>query len=192
MPRSIDVILRGDIVDHAKPGDKSIFTGTLVVVPDIVQLMKPGERNVSSKMDFSKMARSEAKPMDGIGGLKETGIRDLSYKLVFIASAVHTADSRFGFQSAKQEQGEEEDLPELKINDLSQADKQLVLHIHNQTDIYSRMAESLAPNVHGHVDVKKGLLLQLFGGIGKRTEDGIKLRGDINICIVGDPATAKS
>jgi DNA replication licensing factor MCM6 len=36
MPRSIDVILRGDIVDHAKPGDKAIFTGKLVVVPDIV------------------------------------------------------------------------------------------------------------------------------------------------------------
>jgi DNA replication licensing factor MCM6 len=44
MPRSIDVILRGDIVDNAKPGDRSIFTGTLVVVPDIVQLMKPGEK----------------------------------------------------------------------------------------------------------------------------------------------------
>lgn len=36
MPRSIDVILRGDIVDNAKPGDKAIFTGKLVVVPDIV------------------------------------------------------------------------------------------------------------------------------------------------------------
>jgi DNA replication licensing factor MCM6 len=36
MPRSIDIIMRGDIVDMAKPGDKSIFTGTLVVVPDIV------------------------------------------------------------------------------------------------------------------------------------------------------------
>jgi len=48
-------------------------------------------------MDMSKMARSEMKPMDGIGGLKETGIRDLSYKMVFIASYVSTADSRFGF-----------------------------------------------------------------------------------------------
>ena len=44
MPRSIDIIMRGDIVDNAKPGDKSIFSGTLVVVPDIVQLMKPGEK----------------------------------------------------------------------------------------------------------------------------------------------------
>lgn len=32
----------------------------------------------------------------------------------------------------------------------------------------------------------------MFGGIQKKTKDGIKLRGDINICIVGDPATAKS
>lgn len=36
MPRSIDVILRGDTVDMAKPGDRTVFTGTLIVVPDIV------------------------------------------------------------------------------------------------------------------------------------------------------------
>jgi DNA replication licensing factor MCM6 len=50
----------------------------------------------------------------------------------------------------------------------------------------------VAPTVYGHLDVKKGLLLQLFGGIPKKTSDDLKLRGDINICIVGDPATAKS
>jgi DNA replicative helicase MCM subunit Mcm2 (Cdc46/Mcm family) len=33
---------------------------------------------------------------------------------------------------------------------------------------------------------------QMLGGVGKMTKDGIKLRGDINICIVGDPSTAKS
>jgi DNA replication licensing factor MCM6 len=40
--------------------------------------------------------------------------------------------------------------------------------------------------------VKKGILLMLFGGINKTTSEGLKLRGDINICIVGDPSTAKS
>jgi DNA replication licensing factor MCM6 len=124
MPRSIDIIMRGDIVDMAKPGDRSIFTGTLVVVPDIVQLMKPGEKHQTSKMDMSKMARSEMKPMDGVGGLKETGIRDLSYKMVFIASYVATADSRFGFNlQGNQNQGEEEDLPELQLDQLSMAEK---------------------------------------------------------------------
>lgn len=141
---------------------------------------------------MSKMARSEQKPMDGVGGLKETGIRDLSYKMVFIASNVSTADSRFGFSNQSAQQGEEEDLPELKLSELTQAEKNLVMTIKDQPDLYTNMANSLAPNVHGHLDVKKGLLLQLFGGIGKRTADGIKLRGDINVCIVGDPATAKS
>jgi len=59
MPRSIDIIMRGDIVDTAKPGDRSIFTGTLVVVPDIIQLLKPGQKTEASKMDMAKMARSE-------------------------------------------------------------------------------------------------------------------------------------
>lgn len=61
-----------------------------------------------------------------------------------------------------------------------------------EDDLYSKLARSIAPGVYGHNDVKKGVLLQLFGGIQKKTKEGIKLRGDINICIVGDPATAKS
>jgi len=67
-----------------------------------------------------------------------------------------------------------------------------VINMKSEDDLYTKLARSIAPSVYGHMDVKKGLLLQLFGGIQKRTNEGIKLRGDINICIVGDPATAKS
>jgi hypothetical protein len=35
--------------------------------------------------------------MDGVTGLKRLGVKDLSYKLVFIANSVHAADTRFGF-----------------------------------------------------------------------------------------------
>ncbi len=59
MPRSIDVILRGDTVDMAKPGDRTVFSGTLIVVPDIVQLMKPGEKQYSTNIDSSRMLRSD-------------------------------------------------------------------------------------------------------------------------------------
>ena len=97
MPRSIDVILRGEIVDMAKPGDRSIFTGNLVVVPDIVQLLKPGEKPQASSINTAKMKRNDAKTMDGVTGLRKLGVKDLSYKLVFIANSVHSADSRFGF-----------------------------------------------------------------------------------------------
>ena len=58
--------------------------------------------------------------------------------------------------------------------------------------IYSRLVESIAPTVYGHDIVKKGLLLQLMGGVHKQTSEGMHLRGDINICIVGDPSTSKS
>ena len=38
----------------------------------------------------------------------------------------------------------------------------------------------------------QGILLMLFGGVPKTTTEGTTLRGDINVCIVGDPSTAKS
>lgn len=94
MPRSMDVILRGDTVDKAKPGDRAIFTGSLVVVPDIVQLMKPGERQQSSSIDNNRMQRNDqnGKTMDGFSGLGRTGVKDLSFKMVFIANSVFSQD----------------------------------------------------------------------------------------------------
>jgi DNA replication licensing factor MCM6 len=62
----------------------------------------------------------------------------------------------------------------------------------NMPQIYARLVNSIAPTVYGHEIVKKGLLLQLMGGVHKQTSEGINLRGDINICIVGDPSTSKS
>ena len=58
--------------------------------------------------------------------------------------------------------------------------------------LYTRMVQSLAPSVHGHEEIKRGLLLMLLGGVHKQTADGAQLRGDINVCIVGDPSTSKS
>ena len=50
----------------------------------------------------------------------------------------------------------------------------------------------MCPETFGHREIKKGILLLLLGGVHKTTADGIKLRGDINVIIVGDPSTAKS
>lgn len=61
----------------------------------------------------------------------------------------------------------------------------------SQDDFYDRLATSLAPEIYGHMDVKKALLLLLVGGVDKRP-DGMKIRGNINICLMGDPGVAKS
>lgn len=57
---------------------------------------------------------------------------------------------------------------------------------------YSRLANSIAPEIFGMTDVKKALLLQMIGGVTKTMEDGMKIRGDINVCLMGDPGVAKS
>ncbi|KAJ3515084.1 hypothetical protein NLJ89_g1981 [Agrocybe chaxingu] len=58
--------------------------------------------------------------------------------------------------------------------------------------LYEKLAQSIAPEIYGHDDVKKALLLLLVGGVTKVTGDGMKIRGDINICLMGDPGVAKS
>ncbi|PFH58259.1 hypothetical protein XA68_13976 [Ophiocordyceps unilateralis] len=58
--------------------------------------------------------------------------------------------------------------------------------------VYELLAKSIAPEIYGHLDVKKALLLLLIGGVSKEMGDGMKIRGDINVCLMGDPGVAKS
>ncbi|KAK3939680.1 DNA replication licensing factor mcm7 [Diplogelasinospora grovesii] len=57
---------------------------------------------------------------------------------------------------------------------------------------YEYLAKSIAPEIYGHLDVKKALLLLLVGGVTKVVGDGMRIRGDINVCLMGDPGVAKS
>ncbi|KAI9924999.1 hypothetical protein ASPWEDRAFT_118579 [Aspergillus wentii DTO 134E9] len=59
-------------------------------------------------------------------------------------------------------------------------------------NMYEYLSRSIAPEIYGHLDVKKALLLLLIGGVSKEMGDGMHIRGDINICLMGDPGVAKS
>jgi DNA replication licensing factor MCM5 len=61
-------------------------------------------------------------------------------------------------------------------------------------DIYNKIVRSIAPQISGDytTDIKKALACLLFGGSRKILPDGVKLRGDINVLLMGDPSTAKS
>ncbi|KAM0939110.1 putative DNA helicase [Dioscorea sansibarensis] len=59
-------------------------------------------------------------------------------------------------------------------------------------DAYAKLCSLIAPSIYGHADVKKALACLLFGGSKKRLPDGVRLRGDIHVLLLGDPSTAKS
>ncbi|KAI8160231.1 DNA replication licensing factor mcm6 [Colletotrichum sp. SAR 10_70] len=202
MPRTMDVILRGEIVDRAKAGEKCIFTGALIVVPDVSQLGLPGLKPTAIRDD---------KPADvggsGVTGLKALGVRDLSYRMAFLACMVVPDTSSAGQSASGQVQDVISSLTSEKSAETAEsveAAQAAVLASMNESEInelrtmvhsdhiYSRLVQSMAPTVYGHEVVKKGLLLQLMSGVHKTTAEGMELRGDINICIVGDPSTSKS
>ncbi|XP_026445454.1 DNA replication licensing factor MCM5-like isoform X1 [Papaver somniferum] len=62
----------------------------------------------------------------------------------------------------------------------------------SEADCYKNICSKVAPSIYGHEDVKKSVACLLFGGSRKELPDGAKLRGDINILLLGDPSTAKS
>lgn len=67
-----------------------------------------------------------------------------------------------------------------------------IAELKNDPALYAKLAASIAPEIFGHVDVKKALLLLLVGGVTKSMGDGMRIRGDLNVCLMGDPGVAKS
>eukprot|EP00956_Cyclotella_meneghiniana_P005384 scaffold6788_cov71-Cyclotella_meneghiniana.AAC.6 len=59
-------------------------------------------------------------------------------------------------------------------------------------DPVGTLSAAIAPEIFGHEDIKRALLLQLVGGCTRKLPDGMRIRGDINICLMGDPGVAKS
>ena len=117
-------------------------------------------------------------------GLRALGVRELNYHLAFLACSVQMAD-REGFSSR-------DDGDENTLEDVDKETHDLCQQMSNTPNLYSRLVSSICPTVFGHDEVKKGVLLMLLGGVHKTTRTKTNLRGDINVCIVGDPSTAKS
>ena len=61
-------------------------------------------------------------------------------------------------------------------------------------NVYDILSRGMAPSISGSytVDIKRALICMLMGGSRKRLPDGVNLRGDINVLLLGDPSTAKS
>lgn len=61
-----------------------------------------------------------------------------------------------------------------------------------EDELFKKMASSIAPEIYGMDTVKKALLLLMVGGVTQVTHDNLRIRGEINIALIGDPGIAKS
>ncbi|KAG0087348.1 MCM DNA helicase complex subunit mcm6 [Podila epicladia] len=191
MPRTMDVILRGDVVEKAKAGDKARFTGMLIVVPDVSQLRGAGTSVQSERETQERSRGKDGFTNQGITGLKALGVSDLTYKLAFLGGMVQASNSKADIATDRNPENDDERqkfLDSLRQEEIDELRDMVSM----EGQIYNKLALSIAPAVFGHHTVKQGLLLQMMGGVHKQTPEGINLRGDINVCIVGDPSTSKS
>ncbi|KAF2871339.1 DNA replication licensing factor mcm5 [Massariosphaeria phaeospora] len=74
----------------------------------------------------------------------------------------------------------------------TEEEEQEFLEMSRRPDIYEVFASCIAPSIYGNKDIKKAIACLLMGGSKKILPDGMKLRGDINVLLLGDPGTAKS
>jgi DNA replication licensing factor MCM3 len=138
LPRSVEVVLEGDLVDKVKPGDRIQVNGIFKCI--------------------STMSTSSSG----------------NVKTVLIGTNVQVINN-----DIQQKEYTGEDLRKIK-------------ELAKKKDVFNILANSIAPGIYGHQDIKRALVLQLLGGNETNLEDGTHLRGDINILMIGDPSTAKS
>ncbi|KAI1792411.1 MCM-domain-containing protein [Ganoderma leucocontextum] len=184
-PHTVSLSVYDDLVDVSKPGDRLVVTGIFRSMPVRVN---PRQRTLKSlfrtfvdvvhvrlgtddRLGFDRSTRpAGGDRIPGVGG---------------VGGGVDMDDEEEHAVERQRRTTKREEL-EARLRELSQ-----------RPDVYDLLARSLAPSIYSMDDVKKGILLQLFGGTNKSVArggggGGPRYRGDINVLLVGDPGVAKS
>ncbi len=149
LPHYIDVTIRQDLVDNARPGDRIILTGIVRVEQESVSGVTRGHSGLYR-------LRIEGNNIEFLGGRGDKSSR------------------------------------KIEREEISPEDEKLIKALGQSPDVYQRLVDSFAPHIQGHSLIKEAILLLIVGSNQRQLGDGSKIRGDINVFLVGDPGTAKS
>ena len=149
LPHYLDITVKQDLVDDARPGDRVALTG-------IVRIEQEKMSGVSKSNSPLYRLRLDGNNVEFLGGK--------------------------GSKTSRRIQREE----------ISPEEEKTIKSLSKSPDIYDRIIDSYAPHITGHRIIKESILLLMAGSNQRELQDGSKIRGDINIFLVGDPGTAKS
>src|SRR3989344_2635314 len=76
--------------------------------------------------------------------------------------------------------------------EISDEEERQIQELAADPELFKRLRNSIAPSIWGYEEIKEALVLQMFGGVRKVSEDGTVSRGDIHLFLIGDPGVAKS
>ena len=150
LPHYLDVTVKQDLVDNARPGDRVVLTG-------VVRIEQEKMSGVSKNSSPLYRLRLDGNNVEFLGGGKKD-------------------------KKSRKIQREE----------ISTEDEKMIKSLSKSPDLYQQLIDSYAPHITGHEVVKESILLLMAGSTQRELQDGSKIRGDINIFLVGDPGTAKS
>lgn len=144
LPHYIDVTIKQDLVDNARPGDRIILTGVVRIEQESVTGVTRGHSGLYR-------LRIEGNNVEYLGGR--------------------------GSKKARKTEREE----------ISSEEEKIIKALANSPDIYERLRDSFAPHIQGQSLIKEAILLLIVGSTQRQLGDGSKIRGDINVFLVGDP-----
>lgn len=81
---------------------------------------------------------------------------------------------------------------EVEVVEITPEDERHIRELAKDPFIHRKLIASLAPSIYGYGDIKEAVLYLLFGGVPKRLPDGVMIRSEVNVLLVGDPGVAKS
>lgn len=81
---------------------------------------------------------------------------------------------------------------EASVISITPEDETEIKKLSKMEDISNIIIKSIAPSIHGHYHAKRAIAMAVFGGVPKHSQNNHKVRGDINVLLLGDPGMAKS
>ncbi|KAK4805297.1 LOW QUALITY PROTEIN: hypothetical protein QYF61_005925 [Mycteria americana] len=202
LPRSINVAVHGENTRLAQPGDHVSVTGVFLPLlkTGFRQMAQASAEAASGGLRWGSTATPNPLPPSSPGLLSETYLEAHCIVKMNKSEEDESGTGELSEEELRQITGEAVEhlgqawlgvgppgLPHGRSGGCPTAS----FAAFAEEDFYDKLASSIAPEIYGHEDVKKALLLLLVGGVD-RNPHGMKIRGNINICLMGDPGVAKS